>query len=309
MDILFLLGGLAGLLVGGELLVGGAVALALKARIPPMVIGLTLVGFGTSTPELVTSIQAALAGSPGIAIGNVVGSNICNVLLILGLAALIAPIAIGRDGFRRDMTVLTVATIACTAAVLTGTLGALAGGVLVALLAGYLVWTVVPALGTPSDGTDLPASSTGIAALRFIGGLAVTLVAAHFLVRGAISISAALGVSEAVIGVTVVAVGTSLPELVTSVIAARRGQSDIAFGNVVGSNIFNILGILGATALVTPLAVPAEIARFDIWVMVAATLALIVAAFTGWRVTRGEGAAMLAAYTAYLAVLAITVEG
>jgi len=304
MDFLYILLGFAALLVGGDFLVRGAVAVARRMRISPLVIGLTLVGFGTSTPELLTSVQAALAGSPGIAVGNVVGSNIANILLILGVAALLAPIAVARAGFRRDGSVLLATTVLCVGLVLWGTLGRGAGGVLMVGLVSYLIYAMKSG---DLDESEIPdtAMATGPALLLALGGLALTLVGARFLVTGAVSIAAALGVSEAIIGLTVVAVGTSLPELVTSIVAARKGQGDLAFGNVVGSNIFNIFGILGATALIKPLAVPSEIIGFDIWVMLAATLLLIALTMTGWRIGRGKGAILLGAYLAYLAALLV----
>ena len=313
MDIVLMLAGFAGLLLGGDLLVRGAVSLAQHFGISPMVIGLTLVGFGTSTPELLTSLQAALAGSPGIAVGNVVGSNTANILLILGMSALIMPIAVHRAGFQRDGAVLALATAICLALVLTGSIGRLAGGALMVMLALYLAATLYLERGNAAHevggdtllAADDPRRPIWRALGQFGLGLALTLVAARFLVTGAISLAAALGVSEAVIGVTIVAVGTSMPELVTSVVAARKGQADIAFGNILGSNIFNILGILGATTLVQPLTVPAEILQLDIWVMVAATGFLIGAAMTGWRISRSEGFAMMAAYVAYLVWLAL----
>ncbi|MAU51454.1 MAG: sodium:calcium antiporter [Roseovarius sp.] len=313
MDILYILGGLAGLVIGGDLLVRGAVALARGFGVSPLIIGLTLVGFGTSTPELVTSLQAAFAGSPGIAVGNIVGSNIGNILLILGLAALIAPVAVAPEALRRDGMVMLGATVACVGVVLSGEIGRAAGAGLFAALAAYLLATVVierrrqtaAAAMYAHEAETLPerAMGAGRAALIMLAGLAATLIGAKFLVTGAIELAARLGMSEAVIGLTIVAIGTSTPELVTSVIAARKGHGDVAFGNIVGSNIFNILGILGVTALVHPLAVPPGIAAFDIWVMLAATVVMLVLARTGWRVGRREGAAMLLGYAAYLGVL------
>jgi cation:H+ antiporter len=312
-DILLLLGGLVCLVVGGELLVRGSVAVAAGLRVPPLVIGLTLVGFGTSTPELVTSLQAAFAGSPGIAMGNVVGSNIGNILLILGLTAAFRSIAVNPASLRRDGGALALATLACVAVVLMGAVGRLAGLGLVALLAAYLAYTLITERRRETAAGEMYAAEAGLktpaqgrlwlSALTAVAGLAITILGARLLVTGAVSLAAAAGISETVIGLTVVAIGTSLPELVTSIIAIRKGESDVAFGNIVGSNIFNILGILGITALVHPLAVPPEIARLDIWVMSAATVALIVFAWTGWRVGRREGAAFLAAYGVYLGVL------
>ncbi|MBB4659066.1 calcium/sodium antiporter [Parvularcula dongshanensis] len=313
MSFLLIAVGLVGLLFGGEMLVRGAVSLAKRLGISPLVIGLTLVGFGTSTPELVTSIQAALAGSPGVAVGNVVGSNIANVLLILGMAALIAPVAADPRAFRRDGGALIAATILGVLTILLGTIEWELGLVLICGLVLYLAAVLMIERRDVEAGRLVEESETlteapggaAVAFLFFLGGLVVTVLGARFLVTGAVDIARSFGVSEAVIGLTLVAVGTSLPELVTSVIAARKGQADVALGNVVGSNIYNILGILGVTALVRPLEVPPEIARFDVWVMAASTVALVVAVVSGWRVTRTEGAMLLAAYAAYIAWLVL----
>ena len=320
MTFLLIAGGLVGLVAGGELLVRGAVSIAERLGVSPLMIGLTLVGFGTSTPELVTSIQAALAGSPGIAVGNVVGSNIANILLILGIAALLRPVATTAAAFRRDGTVLVLASLLGLWIVLAGSIGRGAGAAFVVLLLAYIVVTYLLERNDASPSAQLhkaeaelipvpPSGSTPVALATLVGGLVLTVLGARLLVDGAVDLARDLGVSETVIGLTIVAVGTSMPELVTSVMAARRGQSDVAFGNIVGSNIYNILGILGVTALVTPLAVPPEIARFDIWVMLAATAALVAAAVTGWRINRTEGALLLAAYCGYLGYLTATATG
>jgi cation:H+ antiporter len=299
------------LVLGGETLVRGAVATAARLGVSPLLIGLTLVGFGTSTPELITSIEAAIVGSPGIAVGNIVGSNIANILLILGIAALIHPIAISRGAFYRDGSVAMLAAIACVAVCLSGSLQPLAGIFLILLLAGYIVYcyrservvagapasAVEPGLAVPgSTSMRLP-----VALALFAGGLALTMLAAHMLVSSVIAIGAAAGISETVLGVTVVAVGTSLPELVTSVLAAWRRQPDIAFGNIVGSNIYNVFGILGITAIVEPIPVPPELLDADVWVMLGATALLLWFSLTGWRLSRIEGSLFLSGYIAYLA--------
>ncbi|MCB1342184.1 MAG: calcium/sodium antiporter [Pseudooceanicola sp.] len=289
--------GLVLLMAGGSLLVKGASDTALALGVSPLMIGLTLVGFGTSAPELVTSIQAALDGSPGIAVGNVVGSNICNVLLILGLAAVLSPIVTSAKSFRRDGLVLGLSALACLGVVLSGQAGRLAGVVLLGALVGYIWWAYRTEKEEPEE-MALPVRLPLAVAIA-AAGLVLVVLGARWLVQGAVDLASALGVSDTLIGLTIVAVGTSLPELVTSVMAAMRGQHSIAFGNVVGSNIYNVLGILGATALVVPVPIPPEIARFDIWVMLAATAALIVFAVTGWKVTRGEGAVFLGGYAAY----------
>jgi cation:H+ antiporter len=312
MVALLLAFGLAALLVGGDLLVRGAVGIAQRFGLPPLVIGLTLVGFGTSTPELLTSLQGALAGAPGIALGNVVGSNIANILLILGVAALIAPVAVDRAAFRRDGTAMALATLAVAALCASGAVGRVAGAALVAALAVYL-WTTLrqapaeAAVVYEAEARSAPAppGRPWRAALFFAGGLALVILGARWLVAGAVSLAEAAGLSETVIGLTIVAIGTSLPELVTSATAARRGESGVAFGNVVGSNIFNLLGILGLTALAVPLPVPPEIVARDLWALLGATALMAALAVTGWRVSRREGAALLVLYAAYLALLLV----
>jgi cation:H+ antiporter len=306
--------GLVVMLGGGEALVRGSVAAAQRLGISPLLIGLTLVGFGTSTPELVASLQAALVGAPGIAIGNVVGSNIANVLLILGLAAVITPLATTKEAFRRDGAVLVAASVLMLAVVLFGAISRTIGVLFLCLLAAYVAYAYFSERGNGAAAGRVAAEETEEKALRrdlplwaalllAIGGLAAVVFGAGLLVEAAIEIAQGLGLSETVIGLTLVAVGTSLPELVTSLVAAIRRHADVAFGNIVGSNIFNVLGIAGLTATVTPLSVPPEIAGFDIWVMLGAAVLLVVFAATGWRVNRWEGMAFLAAYLTYLVFL------
>ncbi len=305
MDYVLIAGGLLGLVLGGELLVRGAVALAQRMGLSPLFIGLTIVGFGTSMPELVTSLQAAYVGAPGIALGNVIGSNIANILLILGVGAVMAPMMVQPAAFKRDASVLVAASLMCLAVVLTGQAGRVSGLVFLGALAAYLAYTLHGERRGSPTALPVPPETAGamMSAVQLAGGLALTLLAARFLVTGAVAVAQDLGLSDTVIGLTIVAVGTSMPELVTSVIAARKGQSDVALGNIVGSNIFNIMGILGITAVVLPLDVPAQIASFDIWIMLAATAALVAVAVTGWRISRREGTALLVGYGTYLAVL------
>ncbi|WP_189639421.1 calcium/sodium antiporter [Paramylibacter ulvae] len=311
MNIFYLIMGFVGLIFGGELLVRGAVAIAQRLGVSPMVIGLTLVGFGTSTPELLTSVNAALAGASGIAVGNVVGSNIANVFLIIGVAALIAPMAIARTGFLRDAGMLMTATFVCLIATHVGILGRSIGVGFVLLLVGYLFFTLLSERQNKTVagetfaqmGGDVAPTPMGKQIVFVLIGLGLTLIGAKFLVQGAVTLAAGFGVSETLIGLTIVAVGTSMPELVTSVIAARKGQAGVAFGNVLGSNIFNILGILGVVAIVQPIEIPPEIVSFDIWVMVASSAMLLGLAFTGWRISRPEGGVMLACYLVYTAYL------
>lgn len=308
--------GLSGLVLGGELLVRGAVSAARSFGISPMVIGLTFVGFGTSTPELVTSLQAALSGSSGIAIGNVVGSNIGNILLILGITAVIAPVAVDPGAFRRDGTVVGLATLLCLCTVLLGQIDRMTGAVFVIALAAYLgftLWSEKRSGGTPagivyegeSNAVAGPETSIGVSITIATAGLVITILGARMLVSGAVSLAQAAGLSEAVIGLTIVAIGTSMPELVTSIIAVRKGEGAVALGNVLGSNIFNILGILGVTALVQPMIVPIEIIRLDVWVLCMTTLVLIAFARSGWTLSRREGGVFLLAYAIYLGVLLV----
>ncbi|SDY10814.1 calcium/sodium antiporter [Citreimonas salinaria] len=301
-----LAGGLVLLVLGGELLVRGAVNVATALRVSPLVIGLTLVGFGTSTPELVTSVRAALADSPGIAYGNIVGSNIANILLIGGLAALLFPIAVARAALRRDGAVMLAVAVGFSIVAALMPLGRVVGsGFLLALVA-YIVFTFMierrNAPPAPADGAK-PATGIGLSVLIAIGGLACVIVGGGFLVDGAVSLARGFGISETVIGLTIVAVGTSMPEMVTSVVAALKRQSDVAFGNIIGSNIYNILGIGGATALIAPGAVPAEIVSFDNLVMIAVSLVIVGFAWTGMKIVRWEGAALLAGYVAYVYVI------
>jgi cation:H+ antiporter len=307
----FVAAGLVLLTVGAECLIRGATGLARRLGLSELLIGLTLVGFGTSTPELVSSIQAALAGSPDIALGNVVGSNIANILLILGLSALIAPVTAEPKAFRRDAPALAAATILMISVAMTGEFGRIAGGVFLTAMAAYVVFAFLTerrasaqaeAERHMAEAAALPETKSSVLVAIFLSliGLALLAGGAKMLVLGAIDVAISLGVSETIIGLTVVAVGTSLPELVTSVIAATRGKSELALGNVVGSNLYNILAILGATALIKPVSVAPEIIRFDNWVMLAATAALIIFASTRNKVERWEGAVLSAAYIVYI---------
>ncbi|MGD9801322.1 MAG: calcium/sodium antiporter [Parvularculaceae bacterium] len=316
MDWLSIAGGLVVLTLGAELLIRGATAIARRYGVSDLLIGLTLVGFGTSTPELVSSIQAAFMGSPGVAVGNVVGSNIANILLILGLSAFIAPFDVERKAFRRDGVVVLAATLLAIAVSMTGVFDRAAGAGFLAAITLYIAYAFVTERSAPqsaeaahhaAEGAALPAGpkSPMLDLAMALAGLVLLVLGAKFLVTGAISVAASLGVSETVIGLTVVAIGTSLPELVTSSMAALRGKSGLALGNVVGSNIYNLLGILGATALIHPVAAPARIVVFDNWVMLAATLAMILFVVTRNRLNRLEGAALVAGYGAYLTWLVI----
>lgn len=315
-SILLVAGGLVLLGLGGELLVRGAVGMAARLGISPLLAGLTIVGFGTSTPELATSVQAAMAGSPGIAVGNVVGSNIANILFILGLSAVILPLSVNPRSFQRDSLALGGSALLATGAVMLGVIGLLPGLVLVACLVGYLWWAYLSEKAADDDechrheaeADDHPVPpNTGPVVLvgMIIAGLAAAIYGAGWLVEGATVIASAAGVSESVIGLTVVAVGTSLPELIACIVAVVRKHEDVALGNIVGSNIYNILGILGLTAIIKPIEAPAEIAQFDIWVMLGVTALLIVQLRSGWRLSRIEGVLLVALYGAYTVFLAL----
>ncbi|WP_417582591.1 calcium/sodium antiporter [Pelagibacterium sp.] len=316
MVYLLLVVGLILLVAGGEGFVRGSVAIAEKLGMSPLLIGLTLVGFGTSLPELVTSVQAALDGAPGISVGNVMGSNIANILLILGITAMIYPIAVDKAVLRRDGSVLVFASLAALAIVVIGSLGRVAGLILVALLITYLTYSYfADRKAQASANVRAEVEATGgkqsvlVSTLFVIGGLALTVLGARLLVSSAVEIATALGVSETIIGLTVVAIGTSLPELVTSVIAAVRRHTDLALGNIIGSNIFNIFSILGITALIQPIPVPEEIIRLDIWVMLGATALLLAFSYTQRQIVRWEGGVLLALYLGYIGWLGLGALG
>ncbi|MBK8978123.1 MAG: calcium/sodium antiporter [Planctomycetes bacterium] len=315
-DVGLAVAGLAVLVVGGEALVRGASGLALLARIAPAVVGLTVVAAGTSMPELVVSVRAALAGSPGIAVGNIVGSNIFNIAAILGLTALLRPLRILGNTVRFEWPVMFGATVLLM--VMTGDrrLGRGEGFVLLTLLVafvGYAVWIARRNLA-PVERDEFASVQTASFGSRggmalLLNGLAVVVGAAllaagaALLVDGATGLARDLGVAETVIGLTIVAAGTSMPELVTSVVAARRGKDDIAVTNIVGSNIFNILAIGGGTAAICPIDVPREIVARDDWWLLGATLLLFPLMRSGMRVNRAEGLVLLLAFATYTALL------
>lgn len=310
-SILFLIAGVVLLFFGAEFLVRGAVALAQRIGISPLLVGMTIVAAGTSAPELVVSVDAALAGAPGIALGNVIGSNICNVLLILGLAAVLKPVSVNPREVRRDLKVLLAASVALTAVTLLGEVSRPAAALLFGAQVLYIVTSYVMEKRRPTEVTELYEAEVDefegkprpvwVDILAVVGGVAVLVVGSRLMLTGATDIARAIGVSETIIGLTLVALGTSLPELATSVVAALRGHSDVAVGNVVGSNIFNALFIIGTAGLVAPLTVPTSIIGFDIWVMLAVA---VFAVATLWRGNFGRiaGSFALAGYVAYIAV-------
>lgn len=312
---LLILAGLAALIAGGEALVRGASGIALLARVTPAVIGLTIVAAGTSTPELVVSVQASIEGSAGIAVGNIVGSNIFNIAAILGLTAVISPLRIKGNAVRLEWPVMMLTALQFLMLARDGRIDRLEGAVLLGALVAftaYAVWIAREHAAAEEVGTAEPATAslgrTGITAAAYniaavLFGIALLAVGATALVRGAVGAASALGVSDTIIGLTIVAAGTSTPELVTSVVAAWRGRDDIAVGNVVGSNIFNILGIGGVAALVHPLAVAPEIIVRDNWWMVGASALLFPLMKSGMRINRVEGAGLFAVYLVYVTLL------
>jgi len=316
-DLAYIAAGLVVLIAAGDALVRGAVACSLRFGLSPVIVSATVVAFGTSAPELLISVNAALDDAPGIALGNVVGSNIANVLLILGLPALIAPIAgCGRDA-HRNVYFMIGATLLFSGLALTGEIGFWEGLVLLAFVAVMVGDSVRHALAlrgaaaTPEEEmalAEIEDIDPAMPGWKIAGLIAVGLVGlpvgADLLVEGARGIAQALGVSEAVIGLTIVAIGTSLPELATTLMAALRNQADVAIGNVVGSNIFNLTAIIGAAAVVAPMQVPQEILDRDLWVMIGATVALLPFVLGCRRICRITGAVYLLAYAAYLLVAA-----
>ncbi|MGS4885994.1 calcium/sodium antiporter [Roseibium sp. MB-4] len=322
-DYLSLAGGLVALIIAGDVLVRGSVGVAQRLGIPNLVIGLTIVAFGTSAPELVISLKAALDNASGIAIGNVVGSNIANVLLVLGMPALIAATPCGEQGATRTALFMVGVTLVFIALCFFSPIGLWSGILLLALLAVFLGGSTIAAR---RHRKDLKAAAAGAdvatevmdnddelddvddvpdsiwVALIYIGlGLVGLPLGAHFTISGATTIATAWGVSDAVIGLTVIALGTSLPELATTVMAAIRQHGAVAIGNVIGSNIFNLLAIIGITAVVVPIDVPQEVLKLDIWVMLAC--AVLLTALAGFKVCLGRisGFVMTAAYGLYIA--------
>ena len=315
---MYLVAGLLLLVAGAELLVRGASRLALRFGISPLVIGLTVVAFGTSSPELAVSVRSGLAGQADIALGNVVGSNIFNVLAVLGLAALIAPLLVKQQLVRFEVPLVVGISVLILVMVQDGRIGALDGLLLVGGLTAYTVFVIRQSRREAAAVKAEYADEFGDAAAGWlahlpvqvacvIGGLGLLALGATWLVDSAVSIARALNISDAVIGLTIVATGTSFPELATSVVAAMRGERDIAVGNVVGSSMFNLLGILGVAALVTPggLAVAPALVNFDIPVMIAVAFACLPIFATGHRIARWEGAVFLIYYVVYVSYLVL----
>jgi cation:H+ antiporter len=322
MTFVYLIAGLVLLVAGAEVLVRGAAKLAAQFGIPPLIIGLTVVAFGTSAPETAVSVQAALDGSGDLAIGNVVGSNIFNVLFILGVTALIAPMIVSRQLIRLDVPIMIGASLLTFGLAWDGTLSKLDGAILFSGIIAYTAFLIISSRKDKGSADDEFANEFGlnepvkphawiINSALIVAGLVLLVTGSNLLVESAVTMARALGISELVIGLTVVAAGTSLPELATSVLAAIKGERDIAVGNIVGSNIFNLLCVLGLASLVSPQAitVAANALAFDFPVMLAVAVACLPIFFAGYRINRWEGLLFIAYYVAYTVYLVLSSTG
>lgn len=310
-DILIFLVGLTLLYFGAEWLVAGASTIALRLGITPIVVGCTVVAFGTSAPELVVCLAAVVTNSDDISVGNIIGSNIANLALIIGAAAVIRPIEIHSAIIRREYPVMLAATLVLCGVAFDGELSRLDGILLLALMGGYVVYMFIiarkemqqgatPDLASEVEGFNTTSSSTGKDVVKIVLGITGLTAGAYLMVNSAVSIATVLGVPELVIGITIVAIGTSLPELATSTVAAYKDESDISVGNVVGSNVFNSLLVLGTVSAIASIAVGEDVVRWDLWVMLGVTLLVWPVLWTRRRVSRGEGVVLLAAYFAYV---------
>lgn len=305
--------GLVILTLAGEATVRGAVGMARQLGVSPAVIGVTVIGFGTSAPELVVTLQAALADQPDLAIGNVVGSNISNLLLILGVGAAIAPMTCDRRGFTRDAGMMLIAVLLLVGLSQYGVIVWWHGALMFATLIAYIAYSYISDQRDPgtADLHSREAEEVENVPERWIlilpyllAGLAGLVGGAALLIEGAVGIARDFGVPESIIGLTLVALGTSLPELAATVVAAMRKHTDVAIGNILGSCTFNVLSILGLTALVSPLTFAADIQGIDIWVMLAATLAVVGMLIRGLCLRRWKGWVLLGGYAAYIAHIA-----
>lgn len=315
-----LVGGFVLLVFGAEYLVRGAVSIARKLNVSPMIIGMTIVAWGTTAPELVVSLQAAFEGYPGIAVGNVVGSNIANILLILGASALIFPIAVNSRALYRDASMVMGSALLFTALALSGWIERWQGVLMVAALFAFSGYAFMQERrkGKANDPGDLaeeladefkdPPQPVWLAIVSVVGGLVAVVTGARLLVAAAVDIARIFGVGEEVIGLTIVAVGTSLPELATAVVAAFRKHSDVAVGNIMGANIYNLLAIMGLVSAVTPVRIPSQIMAFDLWFMIFVTALLMVFLLLRGGVTRITGLLFLLLFTGYTVLQYLGVE-
>jgi len=316
--LLMFVAGLAALVVGADLLVRGASKLAISLGISPLVVGLTVVAFGTSSPEMAVSAQSAWSGSTDIAIGNVVGSNLFNVLFILGLCATIVPLVVASQIIRQEVPIMIGASLLLVALTLDGGLSRAESALLFGLLLAYTAFLVVQSRrsqGQPVDqefrrelaepGSPAWDDRTVVQIGLVIAGLVLLVIGSNWLVEAAIAFARTLGVSELIIALTIIAAGTSTPEVAASLMALRKGERDMAVGNVIGSNTFNILGVLGLSGLVAPaaLTMPESLLRFDLPAMVAVAIACLPVFFSGRRIARWEGLMFLGYYVAYVAYL------
>jgi cation:H+ antiporter len=307
LNIAMVIGGLLLLFFGGEWLVKGSVSLAKKLGLSSLMVSAVVIGFGTSMPEMTVSIGASLKGAPDIAIGNIIGSNIANSILIIGVGALLAPIIIQAYLVRRDMLMMLASSIILCALALWGMVNFWAGLAMFSLLVFYIIYSYHHDKNLQNeqanedeeyeDAIHMPLIKAVFYSLL---GLTLLIFGAHILVEGGVAIARLFGVSEAIIGLSIVAIGTSLPELVTAIIAAYHKHSDVIIGNILGSNIFNILSILGVTSMITTIPIAPEIKAFDIWVMLAVTLWLALYLWRGMVIGRISGIMMLCAYGAYM---------
>lgn len=307
-DILLVLGGLIALVIGGDVIIRGAVGLAGRWGMSRAMIGATIVGFGTSLPEFVATFSAGAKDADGIAFGNVIGSDIVNILLILGVSALIFPMALPKSGRLRDLTFVMLASLGCALAIWLGGIPTWMAGGFLALFVIYMIVLFKTDSGAAEDDLPPQIKSQAVAAIAVIVGMFLLVGGAEGLIRGASAIAGALGVPEAIIGITIVGVGTSAPELFASIMASIRRENAIAFGNVIGSNIFNVFAILGLTGLIFPL----QLSGFS-WgdgaVLIVATIAMFYFGMTGNVLKRWEGAVLVAGYLAYLAWLIMRLGG
>ena len=311
--------GLIALTIGADVLVRGASRLALSFGLSPLVVGLTIVAFGTSAPEIAVAVNAAIAGQSALTIGNVVGSNICNLLLILGIGALVTPLSIAGQVIRQEVPVMIGASALVVGLAANGQIGQAEGGLLLALLIAYLIFLVRQSRRASQAEQDHfgdlsaaePGGHWGFDVLKVAAGLGLLVLGADWLVEAAVFFARWLGVDDLVIGLTVVAIGTSLPEIATSVMAAIRGERDMAIGNAVGSNVFNLLGCLGLAGLIAPtgLPVPAAAIDFDLWVMLAVAVACLPVFLVRREIARWEGAVFITYYIAYVIYLVLDATG
>lgn len=303
-ELLTLVAGLALLIAGGDILVRGSVSIAEKLAVPPLIIGLTIVSLGTSAPELLISVKAALEGSGGLAVGNVVGSNIANVLLVLGVPALIHATSCDEKGIERNLYIMIAITVIFMAMLSKGSMGALDGFILLVILSLFL-WEQFRAAKKTGGGDyheDVPElpKDTAVSIALLVSGIILLPIGAGLTVDSAQAIAIYLGVPASVIGLTIVAIGTSLPELAASLMAVIRGNSNVALGNVVGSNVFNIAAIMGITTIIAPLEVGSHIITFDMWIMLGVSVFLAWLSWHKGRISRRSGVIMTSAYTFYI---------